>query len=106
MRVLLVALLVLASTAYADPEPRTTTSYRVIVDRVDLEPSTLTGYRLRVYLSALALQGQLLDLTDPKTIKLYLGASERKFPFALGSYGATTGDTAIVIVVQASIDYT
>jgi hypothetical protein len=105
-RGLLVALLVLARWAYADDEPAAHVSYRAVVDRVDLEPSTLTGYRLRVYLSALALQGQLLDLTDSKSIKLFLGTSEKKFPFALGSYDATTGDTAIVIMVQSSIDYT
>jgi hypothetical protein len=107
-RVLVVALLVLAgaSTALAQEEPRAATSYRATVDRVDLEPSTLTGHRLRVYLSALSLQGQLLDLHDPKSIRLYLGSSEKKFPFALGSYAATTGDTAIVVMVQSSIDYT
>jgi hypothetical protein len=103
-RLILVVLLVLAGTASAQEEPAKV-SYRAVVDRVDLEPSTLSGYRLRVYLSALALQGQLLDLTDPKSIKLYLGASEKKFPYALGMYGATTGDTAIVIMVQTSIDY-
>ena len=104
-RVLLVALLVLARWAHADDEPAKI-SYRAVVDRVDFEPSTLSGYRLRVYLSALALQGQLLDLTDPKSIKLYLGSSEKKFPYALGSYGATNGETALVVMVQTSIDYT
>jgi hypothetical protein len=104
-RLVLVVLLVLAGTAYAQEEPAKV-SYRVVVDRVDLEPSTLSGYRLRVYLTALSLQGQQLDLTDPKSIKLYLGASEKKFPYARGSYGATTGQTAIVFMVQTSIDYT
>ncbi|HEY5921333.1 MAG TPA: FHA domain-containing protein [Kofleriaceae bacterium] len=101
----LVALVVLASTAHADEEP-TKQSYRAVVDRVDLEPSTLTGFRLRVYLTALALEGKQLDLTDPKLIKLYIGSSEKKFPYALGTYGATQGETAIVIMVQTSIDYT
>ncbi|HEY5945438.1 MAG TPA: FHA domain-containing protein [Kofleriaceae bacterium] len=104
-RVILVALLVLASTAHAQEEPAKI-SYRSVVDRVELEPSSLTGYRLRVYLTALALQGQRLDLTDPKMIKLYFGSSEKKIPFALGTYGATNSDTAIVFMVQTSIDYT
>ncbi len=104
-RLFLVAMLVLASTAYAGDEEHSQ-SYRAVVDRVDLEPSTLTGYRLRIYLSALALQGQVLDLTDPKSIRLYLGAGEKKLPYALGSYGATASDTALVILVQASLDYT
>jgi hypothetical protein len=106
-RLVLVVLLVLASTAYAQEEPPAKISYRAVVDRVDLEPSTLTGYRLRVYLSALALTGQRLELADdPKSIKLYLGSSEKKFPFALGSYDETPSETAIVIMVQASLDYT
>lgn len=103
-RFVLVALLVLAGTAYAGDEEHSQ-SYRAVVDRVDLEPSSLTGYRLRVYLSALALQGQVLDLTDAKSIKLYLGAGEKKIPYALGSYDATTSETALVILVQASLDY-
>jgi hypothetical protein len=104
-QLLLVALLVLATTAYAGEDEHGKLSYRAVVDRVDVEPASLTGYRLRVYLSALALQGQLLDLTDPKSIKLYLGSSEKKLPYALGRYDATNGDTAIVIMVQASLDY-
>jgi hypothetical protein len=76
-----------------------------VVDRVDLEPASIGGYRLRVYLSALTLQGQLLDLSDPKTIRLYLGSSEKKIPFSLGTYDATNSDTDIVFVVQATADF-
>lgn len=104
-RALLVALLALASTARADDEQSKPT-YRIAVDRVDLEPSTLSGYRLRVYLSALSLQGQIITELEPKSLKLYLGTSEKKLPYALGTYDATTGDTAIVVMVQASLDYT
>ena len=104
-RVLVLACLAAATSAHAD-EDTSKASYRAVLDRVDLEPSSLTGYRMRVYLSALALQGQLLDLTDPKSIKLYLGASEKKkVPYALGRYDATGADTAIVIMVQTSVDY-
>ncbi len=108
-RGLVAVCLVLASTVAtsvrADDE-QTHQSYRAVVDRVDLEPSSLSGYRMRVYLSALALGGQLLDLTDPKSIKLYVGSSEKKVPYALGSYEATASETAIVVLVQATIDYT
>lgn len=103
-RAVLAMMLVLASLAHADDEPAKV-SYRAVADRVDLEPSLLSGYRLRVYLSALSIQGQLLDLTDPKSIKLYVGASEKKLPYALGSYDATHSETAIVVLVQAGLDY-
>jgi hypothetical protein len=100
----LVAAIGSAAAQGSDDESKGHT-YRAVVDRVDLEPASLTGMRLRVYLSAVALQGQLLDLTDPKTIKLYLGSSEKKVPYALGTYDATNSDTAIVVLVQATLDY-
>lgn len=106
-RIVVVALLVLcASLARADEGDETKHTYRAVVDRVDFEPSSLTGMRLRVYLSALALGGQQLDLTDPKSIKTYLGSSELKLPYALGTYDGTRGDTAIVVLVQATLDFT
>ena len=100
-RLILVAWLLVASSAFADAP-----SYRVIVDRVELESASITGQRLRVYLSALSLEGQRLDLTDPKSIRLYVGSSEKKVPYALGTYDATGGDTAVVVLVQVSVDWT
>lgn len=106
---LVVTLLVLLGSlapARADDGEGARHTYRAVVDRVDLEPAALTGMRLRVYLTAVALEGKLLDLTDPKTIKLYLGSREKKAPYALGTYDETDGDTAIVVLVQSTIDYT
>jgi hypothetical protein len=103
-RAVLAMMLVFASVAHAD-EGAAKVSYRAVVDRVDLEPSLLSGYRLRIYLSALSLQGGRLDLTEAKSIKLFVGASEKKWPYALGSYDATQSETAMVILVQAGIDY-
>ena len=80
-------------------------SYRVVVDRILHEPSVLGGTRLMIELSALTLQGQRLDLTDPKTIQTYVGASELRAPYALGTYDATHGATAIVVVLQATLEY-
>ena len=87
----------------AEPDAPTTTS-RAVIDRVDLEPASITGYRLRVQMSALSLQGQVLDLTDPKTVKLMLGSRELKAPYALGFYNTTISDTAVVVVVQATLE--
>jgi hypothetical protein len=102
-RALLVALLLITASARADEEQKP--SYRAVVDRVELEPASITGYRLRVFLSALALDGQQLDLTDPKSIRLYVGTAEKKVPYALGAYGATASDTAVVVLVQATQDF-
>ena len=96
-----------SARARAQPADDTKSSYRVSLDRVDYEPAAITGTRLRVYLSAMSLQGQILDLTDPKQIRLYVGTSEKKLPFALGRYDASADtETDIVFLVQATADFT
>lgn len=101
-----VALFVLAARpAVAPADDAAPSSYRAVIDRVDLEPASVGGLRLRVKLSALTLQGQRIDLNGAKTIKLLVGGSKVDAPYALGMYGATNADTAIVIVVEASQPY-
>jgi hypothetical protein len=105
LSVALALLVATATLARAQPADDGKPTYHASVDRVDLEPASIGGYRLRVYLSALSVQGQLLDLTDPKSIRLYLGGSEKKLPFALGTYGATEAETEIIVLVQATGDF-
>ena len=100
------ALLVLAARpAVAPADEGGPASYRAVIDRVDLEPASIGDLRLRIELSALAIQGQRLDLSDPKSIRLMIGGGKLEAPFALGTYGATSADTAIVIVVEANLAY-
>lgn len=100
------ALIVLAARPAAAPaDDGGPASYRAVIDRVDLEPASIGGLRLRIELSAMATQGQRLDLSDPKSIKLLVGGSKLEAPFALGTYGATGADTAIVIVLEANLAY-
>jgi hypothetical protein len=108
VKALAVALLVLCASvsgARAQDADETRHTYRSVVDRVELEPSSLTGMRLRIYLSALSLGGKQLDLTEPKSIKVYLGSSELKAPYSLDSFDGTNGDVAIVVLVQATLDF-
>jgi hypothetical protein len=101
-----VALFVLAARPSVAPaDDAAPASYRAVIDRVDLEPAAIGGLRLRIELSALAVQGQLLSLTDPKAIKVMVGGSKLEAPFASGTYGATSEDTAIVFVIQANLAY-
>ncbi|HEX3762447.1 MAG TPA: FHA domain-containing protein [Kofleriaceae bacterium] len=79
--------------------------YRAVLDRADLEPASIGGARLIVELSALDLYGKLLDLSDPRSIKLMVGSSKLDAPYARGVYGATSSDTAIVFVIQANLAY-
>jgi len=80
-------------------------SYRAVIDRVELEPASIGGLRLHVELSALTMQGQLLDLSDPKSIKAMVGGSKLDAPYARGYYGATSSEAVIVFVVQANLAY-
>jgi hypothetical protein len=80
-------------------------TYRAVIDRADLEPAAVGGYRLRVYVSAMSLDGKVLDLTEPKSIKMQASRSEIRAPYALGNFGASQTDLAIVFVLQASSEY-
>jgi len=102
---LVVALVVATSSPVRADEDTTRLNYRAVVDRVELEPATIGGQRLKVYLSALDLGGHLLDISDPKTIRLFINNSEKKFPYALGTYKEVHDETAIVFVVQATQSY-
>ncbi|HET9621910.1 MAG TPA: FHA domain-containing protein [Kofleriaceae bacterium] len=77
-------------------------AYRAVIDSVEVEPASIGGLRLRVTLSALALQGQLLDLSDAKAIRLLINGGKVDAPYALGSYAQTGADTAIAVVVEAN----
>jgi hypothetical protein len=105
LAVLLVLTSMIAGPARADDDARTR-NFRAVVDRVELQPSPLGGNQLRVYLSALDIGGHvLLDSLELKNIKLYVGAGEKKVPKAIATYGGTSSDTSIVILVQASLDF-
>jgi hypothetical protein len=97
------ALLLMPRIARADDTQKP--SYRLVIDSVDNEPSVLGGTRVSIHLTAITLQGQRLDLSDSSSIKTYVGNSELKAPFAEGLFRNTREDTAIVVVVQATLDY-
>jgi hypothetical protein len=78
---------------------------RAVIDQVVLEPSVLGGHRLKIFLSALTLQGQTLDVGDAGTPRIVIGGSRSSAPYAIGTYAATQADTAIVVVIQTSGDF-
>jgi hypothetical protein len=100
----LVALVALPARALADDE-NVKPSYRIVIDRIEHEPVSITGSRLAIFVSALTLQGQQLDLNEPNTIKTLVGASELKAPYAIGHFAATKDLVALVVVVQATLEY-
>lgn len=92
--------------AFAQEEDTSKPTFRLVVDRIEHEPASITGSRLAIFVSALTLQGGQLDLTqEPQSIKTLTGASELKAPFAIGNFAATKEQVALVVVVQASLEY-
>jgi hypothetical protein len=101
----LIALVAMPGRAFADEDDGGAPTYRLVVDRIEHEPASITGSRLAIFVSALTLQGQQLDLSEPNTIKTMVGASELRAPFAIGNFAATKEQVAIVVVVQATLEY-
>jgi len=103
----LIALLAWPARAHADDgEANVKPTYRLVVDRIEHEPASITGSRLTIFVSAMTLQGQRLDLaSEANTIKTLVGASELKAPYALGQFSATKEQLALVVVVQATLEY-
>jgi hypothetical protein len=99
------AVLVLAAGPAAAQSEEASSSYRAVIDRVDLEPASIGGLRLRVAFSVLGLQGGMLDLAEPRSITAQVGSSKLDEPYALGMYGATDAHTAIAIVLEANLSY-
>ncbi len=99
-RLLVVVLLAFASLpARADSH--------AVIDQAVLEPSTLGGQRLRVYVSALSLEGQLLEVGEAGTPRLFVNGHRLDLAYALGTYGELpNADTAIVVMIQSSFDFT
>jgi hypothetical protein len=79
---------------------------RTVIDQVTLEPSSVGGQRLRVFVSTTSLTGQVLDVTDSANAKVLIDGSKLDAPLALGTFGASQADVAIVIVLQVSSDFT
>ena len=80
-------------------------THRAVLDRADVEPASVGGFRLRVYFSALSVEGNVLDLHEPKAIKLLAGRTELRAPYAIGNFAATETDLAIVFVIQTTTEY-
>lgn len=79
---------------------------RVVIDQVVVEPSSVGGQRLRIYLSALSLGGQVLDLAELGGVRVSANGSKLDVPLAIGTYAPTATDTAIVVITQVSSDFT
>jgi hypothetical protein len=74
---------------------------RVVLDRAELEPSLFPGLaRLRLFVTAVQLEGALIPVGGADPFVLTLGGGRRREPYLLGRYAASGAATAVVIVVH------
>jgi FHA domain-containing protein len=99
--VMAAALLVVARPVRAEDDAAKAANFATI-DHVDYEPSSIGANRLVIALSALELRGNIIPDIKPKVV---VGGSTLDAPYAFGSYGATVADRAIVVVIQATVEY-
>lgn len=77
------------------------------LDRVTVEPSPLAGRaRVRVYVSAVRLEGEVIAVNGAEAWSLQLGASKKHLPYVAGTFAGTGEDLAIALVVQTSTEFT
>lgn len=77
----------------------------MVIDQVVVEPSTIGGQRLRIYVSALSLQGQVLDLAEAGGVKVSADGRKLDGGLAIGTFTPTQTDVAIVVITQVSSEF-
>lgn len=93
-----VALLLSASTASAEQWLR--------LDRVETEPAYFDGMaRVRFFVSAVKLQGDRIPIHGDKAWTVLIGKSKKNVPYIAGHFQDMQTETAIVLVVNNSVEY-
>jgi len=101
----------LALIATALPRPAVAASRKgppwLKLDRAVAEPSWVRGLaRLRLYVSAITLQGGTIEIHGDKAWTLQLGSTKKKLPYLVGRFKALKDDDlAVAIIVCSSGDY-
>lgn len=73
---------------------------RLLIDRAEAEPSPFAGLaRLRLHVSAVQLEGSLIELGGGD-LTLLLNGGRRREPHLTGRYAAAGGATAVILVVE------
>ena len=107
-RAAILALLLATTTAALAPAPAAAKSdTRLRLDRALAEPSYFDGFvRLRLFATAVTLQGRFIPLTGKKAFQLKIGSSKKRVPYLVGAFGGTDERLAIAIVINRGFEYT
>jgi hypothetical protein len=73
---------------------------RLLIDRAEAEPSPFSGLaRLRLHVSAVQLEGSLIEAGGGE-LTLLLNGARRREPHLTGRYAASGGATAVILVIE------
>ncbi len=84
------------------------TMQRVVIDRVELEPSPMLGFaRMRLFVSVVDLSqgGKVMDIYGDKAWTLKIAGTEKRVPYLAGLYDGAGAYTAVVLVVEQANEY-
>ncbi len=102
----LVALAVALGVIAPTPARADVAHQRLVLDQAVVEPSLLPGLaRLRLHVSAIDLNGAVIDLSGDKRFTVVVGGSTRRGPVLVGQADAAAEPLAIVLVVENAADY-
>lgn len=79
---------------------------RLVLDQAVVEPSLIPGLaRLRLHVTAVDLNGAVIDLSGDKRFTVVVGGSPRRAPLLVGQADAAADPLAMVLVVENAADY-
>jgi hypothetical protein len=74
---------------------------RLLLDRVEIEPSSFSGLaRVRVYVTAVQLEGALIEAGGGEPFTLLVNGARRREPYLSGRFKGTAAPAAVVLVVE------
>lgn len=74
---------------------------RLVLDGAELEPSWFPDLaRLRLHVTAVQLEGSLIEVPEPDSFVLTINGSRRREPYLAGRWAESGGATAVVVVIE------
>ena len=73
----------------------------MLLDRAEIEPSSFSGLaRVRLHVTAIQLEGALIDVGSDDPFALVIGGARRREPYLSGRFAGTGAVAAVVLVVE------